>query len=68
MTRENMTVALRVLSAVSDRVEPDQADVEILQTLVSPTQRNADPETLACLLINAELLQRKNKTMTAGAS
>jgi hypothetical protein len=55
-----MVVALRVLTFLQEHTNPIQADIENLRDWVSPEQRDADSDELACIVINAEIEQSKN--------
>jgi hypothetical protein len=60
LTPEKMTLALRVLNAINERQRPIQADVASLQGWVDPSDRSADPDELACIVIMAVLQNRKD--------
>jgi hypothetical protein len=60
MTPQQATVAIRVLKAISDRVAPDQSDVELLRSYL-PYHSSVDPDELACEVIR-QAIRRREKT------
>lgn len=56
---DRMSVALRVLTFVEDHTNPLQADIESLRGWVDIGDCSADPDELACMVINAEIQHRK---------
>ena len=66
--REKMDVALRVLTAIHERTDPIQSDIECLQSWVDPADRAATPNELACMIILAELQLRKKLNSEIGAT
>ena len=59
MMKEKMDVALRVLTAIHERTDPVQSDIEHMRNWVDPLDRAGAPDELACMLILAELQIRK---------
>jgi hypothetical protein len=54
----NLTkVAIRVLTAINNRANPDLKDVELLRSYF-PDHPDCDPDELACVVIQ-EAIQRK---------
>ena len=58
--KERTEVALRVLASTLNRTNPTSADIELLQDWIAPGERFADPDELACMVINEEIQRRKN--------
>ena len=56
-TMQVMRAALRVLTAISDRQEPDSADVRALKAYAPPLC-NAPLDELACEVIQKALMRR----------
>ena len=52
---ERMEVALRVLMSIRNHEMPSYADLAALQSFVDQKNCYADPDELACIVINAEL-------------
>jgi hypothetical protein len=50
---ERMAVAERVLTSIQNFETPSQADLAALQRWVEPKDAYADPDELACIVINA---------------
>lgn len=57
MTTDKMTVALRVLAAINNHMNPDSEDVAFLRDNCSD-RRDYDPDELACVVIQ-ELIERR---------
>ena len=54
-----MTVALRVLTAINDRRDPDSADLEKLRELAGRGRDQTDPDALACEVIRKAVRHRE---------
>jgi hypothetical protein len=52
-------VALKVLSAYRDQVEPDSIDVDELRQNAPPPQSSWQPDELACFIVQRELASRR---------
>jgi hypothetical protein len=55
-----MTVAMRVINLMSAHQAASPEDVALLRSWASPEDRTLVPDELACLVIEAELLRRRN--------
>jgi hypothetical protein len=66
--KERMEVALRVLASTLNGTKPTSADIELLQHWIAPGERFADPDELACMVINEEIQSRKNPRIMQGAA
>jgi len=53
-----MKVSLRVLAALSDRIEPDPADIDALRYFLGSSAPPADLDELACAVIQKALVRR----------
>ena len=53
-----MKVSLRVLAAVSDRLEPERADIDMLRYYLGSEAPPADLDELACAVIQKALERR----------
>jgi hypothetical protein len=63
---EQMKVALRVLTAIRERVHPDPADVEILRKSIgNPELAQKPPDELACDVIQMALKIRAERRKVA---
>ena len=51
---ELVSLALRVLSACTKGIKPDQRDIEILQQHASPGEADLDIDVLACAIVRRE--------------
>jgi hypothetical protein len=58
MTTEKTAVALRVLTAINRKQEPEQRDVVLLHAYC-PDHRGLPPDEIACILIEQMLRRRK---------
>jgi len=58
MSTDKTAVALRVLTAINDRKEPDERDVLLLRAYC-PDFRDCGPDELACVAIQEELKRKK---------
>ena len=58
---EVMTVALRVLFAVSHKREADPTDVEALEEYAGPKPRGMDVDEFACSTVQDVLKKRANR-------
>jgi hypothetical protein len=72
LMKDKMAVALRVLTFIETHTNPIQSDVETLQRWVDQSDRNADPDELACIVIMAEVQRTKKaeivRRSTTGAT
>ena len=57
--KERIAIAERVLTSMQNLQVPSQADLAALQSWVEPKKADADPDELACIVINTELQRRK---------
>ena len=57
MTADKTALALRVLTAINNKQEPEERDVFLLRAYY-PAPRDHDPDELACIVIQ-EALDRK---------
>ena len=62
MKQLRMSVALRVLTHIRNHDTPSQADIKSLQGWVDKKDRIADPDQLACIVIDAESHRIKNSS------
>jgi hypothetical protein len=53
-----MTTALRVLTAITERRQPDQGDVHVLYGLAGPQREGIGLDELACEVIQRALNRR----------
>ena len=51
---ELVSLALRVLSAWTKGIKPDQHDIEILRQHASPNEAHMDIDVLACAIVRRE--------------
>ena len=58
--KERIVIAERVLRSIQNLETPSQEDLAALQSWVDQEHRYADPDELACIVINTELQRRKN--------
>ena len=58
MTSEQTAVAVRVLTAINNRENPDERDL-LLLCLYCPDHANLEPDELACTVIQQALAARK---------
>lgn len=69
-----MQLALRVLTALTEKRYPDSDDVTKLRELAGPGHETTDPDVLACDVIHAALKHREEvrdalpRILTAGGS
>ena len=66
--KERLEVALRVLASTLNGTNPTSADIELLQGWIAPGERFADPDELACMVLNEEIQRRKNPRIMRAAS
>ena len=60
MTTEKTAVALRVLTAINHKLEPDPKDIALLRAYC-PEGRDSDLDELACMAIQQALAARKER-------
>jgi hypothetical protein len=65
---EKMVVALRVLVCIQDHRAPDYKDLLKLKSWVGSSERNTDPDELACMVINAEIKHKREMRDLAKSS
>jgi len=58
MCTDKTAVALRVLTAINERKEPEDRDVALLRAYC-PDHRDLDPDEMACMVIQQALEARK---------
>ena len=58
MTSSEIAVALRVLTAINNRISIDQTDVDFLHSIY-PEAWAYEPEELACLVLDRALAAKK---------
>jgi len=58
-----MDIALRVLAAMNGRETPAPRDLALLRMWLHPKNHACDPDELACIAINAELLRLHANTL-----
>ena len=65
MTTEKTAVALRVLTAINQKQEPDPKDVTLLRAYC-PDHRDLPPDELACVVIQAVYERHKREREQGG--
>lgn len=64
---DKMTIAIRVLTAISNHEQPGVGDVNQLRVWVDPQDSGLDPDELACIVIQSETRIMKQSRLSAEA-